>query len=113
RGAGSEPKGKLEPRGVGAIQFGVLNCEDDEMPDYRIASWVIEQLQQPHDKPFFLACGFHKPHMPWNVPRKYYDLYPLESIQLPPYLTNDLADVPPAGVRMAHAMGDHARIMAA
>ena len=113
RGGGGEPRGKLEPRGVGPIKFGVLDCEDSEMPDYRIASWIIEQLQRKHDQPFFLACGFIKPHMPWNVPRKYYDLYPLESIQLPPHLTNDLADVPLAGVRMAHAMGDHEKVTAA
>jgi arylsulfatase A-like enzyme len=113
RGGGAGPKGKLEPRGVGAIQFGILDCNDDEMPDYRIASWIIDQLQREHDKPFFLACGFHKPHMPWNVPKKYYDLYPLESIQLPPTLTNDLADVPPAGVRTAHAFRDHEKVTAA
>ena len=38
----------------------------------------IEQLQKKHDKPFFLAVGLHKPHMPWNVPRKYYDMHPLD-----------------------------------
>lgn len=53
RSGGGEPKGKLEPRGVGGIKFGVLDCADDEMPDYRIASWVIEQLQREHGQPFF------------------------------------------------------------
>src|SRR5437763_11606149 len=45
--------------------------------------------------------------MPWNVPRKYYDMHPLAEIKLPPYLENDLDDVPPAGVRMAMPEGDH------
>jgi arylsulfatase A-like enzyme len=110
RGGAGEPKGKLEDRSAGGIKFGVLDCDDSEMGDYRIASWIIAQLERKHDNPFFLACGFHKPHMPWNVPKKYYDLYPLESIQLPPFLTNDLADVPAAGEKMAHAFGDHARV---
>jgi arylsulfatase A-like enzyme len=110
RSGAGDPKGKLRDRSAGGIKFGVLDCDDSEMGDYRIASWIIGQLERKHDKPFFLACGFHKPHMPWNVPRKYYDLYPLESIQLPPFLTNDLADVPAAGVKMAHAFGDHARV---
>jgi arylsulfatase A-like enzyme len=113
RGGAGEPKGKLEDRSAGGIKFGVLDCDDSEMGDYRIASWIIAQLERKHDKPFFLACGFHKPHMPWNVPKKYYDFYPVESIQLPPFLTNDLADVPAAGVKMAHAFGDHARVIEA
>jgi arylsulfatase A-like enzyme len=111
RGGGGEPKGKLEARSVGGIKFGVLDCADNEMGDYKIASWIIAQLERQHDKPFFLACGFHKPHMPWNVPRKYYDSYPLDTIKLPPIQTNDLADLPPEGVSMARAMGDHAKIL--
>ena len=33
----------------------------------------------------FLAIGIVKPHLPWRVPRKYYDMHPLDSIALPPY----------------------------
>ena len=50
--------------------------------------------------------------MPWNVPRKYYDLYPLDQIQLPKVLETDLDDVPPAGVKMARPDVDHAKILA-
>jgi arylsulfatase A-like enzyme len=82
-----------------------------KMHDYHTVSYCIEQLQRRHDKPFFLACGLHKPHMAWNVPRKYYDMFPLASIELPMVLENDLADVPPAGVRMAKPEGDHADIL--
>ncbi len=49
--------------------------------------------------------------MPWNVPRKYYDLFPLKDIELPPYTESDLDDVPPAGVQMAKPWGDHAEIL--
>jgi arylsulfatase A-like enzyme len=49
--------------------------------------------------------------MPWNVPRKYYDLHPLASIQLPPYREDDLDDLPPSGVRMAHPQTDHKDIL--
>jgi arylsulfatase A-like enzyme len=111
RGGGGEPKGKLDDRSVGGIKFGLLDCADSEMGDYKTASWIIGQLERQHDKPFFLACGFHKPHMPWNVPKKYYDLYPLDTIRLPSVQTNDLADLPPEGVQMARAMGDHAKIL--
>ena len=45
--------------------------------------------------------------MPWNVPKKYYDLFPVAGIKLPPYLENDLEDLPPAGLKMAHPQTDH------
>jgi arylsulfatase A-like enzyme len=93
--------------GVGGIKFAPLDCRDQDIPDWSIADYGIASLGRKHDKPFFLAVGFHKPHMPWNVPRKYFDLFPLESIKLPPYLENDLDDIPPAGVRMAHPETDH------
>jgi iduronate 2-sulfatase len=97
--------------GVGGIKFAPLDCKDEDLPDYRITSWVIEQLGKKQDKPFFLACGLHKPHMPWNVPRKYFDMFPLDRIELPPHMQNDLADIPPAGVKMARPQGDHAAIL--
>ena len=50
--------------------------------------------------------------MPWYVPRKYYDLFPLDSIQLPKVQENDLGDVPAAGVKMAAPQGDHAQMLA-
>ena len=97
-----------------------LDCEDSEMRDYRIAQYGIDQLNNKKLKsPFFLAIGLHNPHSPWNVPRKYYDLFPLESIALPPYFEGDVNDLPPAGQHMAKWAGtllpkpdgDHAAIV--
>ena len=34
--------------------------------------------------PFFLGVGLHKPHLPWYVPQKYYDMYTLSELHLPP-----------------------------
>ncbi len=97
--------------GVGGIKFAPLDCRDEEMRDYRIVQYGIEQLRKRHQKPFFLAVGLHKPHMPWNVPRKYFDMHPLEGINLPPYREDDLDDLPAAGVRMARPEGDHALML--
>ncbi|MBA7592276.1 Sulfatase [subsurface metagenome] len=58
-------------------------------------------MEKSHDKPFFLACGFIKPHLPWYVPEKYFDMHPLESIELPNTLKNDLDDVPDFGKKLA------------
>jgi arylsulfatase A-like enzyme len=98
--------------GVGGIKFKPLNCEDKDMEDFATVSYCLKQLAQKHDKPLFLACGIKKPHMPWDVPKKYYEMYPHEKIQLPKVLENDLADIPPAGVAMAKPKGDHAAILA-
>ena len=58
-------------------------------------------MQQEHDKPFFLGCGIYHPHLPWYVPKQYFDRYPLDSIELPARIENDLDDIPPIGRRMA------------
>lgn len=110
--AGVAPLPKGADRGVGGIRFAPLDCDDEDLQDYHVTDWCIEQLGKTHDKPFFLACGLFKPHMPWSVPKKWFDKFPLESIQLPPHIENDLADVPPAGVKMAKPDGDHARMLA-
>lgn len=99
-------------KGVGGIKFGPVDCNDEDLREWKIVGYGIEQLQKRHDKPFFLAIGLHKPHMPWFVPRKYFDLHPLSEIELPPHRDDDLSDVPPAGVKMAGPQGDHAQILA-
>jgi len=96
-----------ETDGVGGIKFSPVDCGDEGISDYGIASYGIEQLRRKHDKPFFLTIGFHKPHMPWNVPKKYFDMYPLDKIELPPYREDDLDDIPPAGVKMARGPGSN------
>lgn len=96
---------------AGSIIWGVLDVKDQDMSDYKMASYAIDYLGKQHEKPFFLACGIYRPHMPWQVPRKYYDMYPLDQIQLPKVLESDLKDIPAAGVRMAKPDGDHARIL--
>lgn len=112
QGEGGLPKVPAgQSDGVGGIKFAPLNCKDEDLNDWKIASYGIEQLGKKQDRPFFLAVGLHKPHMPWNVPKKYYDMFPLESIKLPPYLKDDLSDVPPAGVKMAKPEGDHKNIV--
>lgn len=84
--------------------WGPLDGTDAECGgDYLVADYISKQLAKPHDdKPFFLACGIYRPHEPWFVPQKYFDPFPLESIQLPPgYKEDDLGDVPEAGQKLA------------
>lgn len=47
----------------------------------------LSRLSRNKDKPFFLALGLYKPHLPWNAPKKYYDLYDPETMPLPAFTT--------------------------
>ena len=105
------------PRGTlfaGKLSISPLSCTDQDMPDCKFVDYAIAQLDKKHTKPFFIACGLTKPHLPWSVPRKYFDKFPLESIQLPPYKEDDLADLPPVALQLANGPAeDHAAIMEA
>jgi arylsulfatase A-like enzyme len=82
--------------------WSALDVTDEEFGgDWLVSKWIGEQLQREHDRPFFLGCGIYRPHEPWFVPKKYFEPFPLESIQPGPgYKVDDLADVPPEGQKM-------------
>ncbi len=96
--------------GVDGIKFSPLDVRDEDMPDHAVVDYCIGKMNEAGEKPFFIAAGLVKPHMPFSVPKKWFDMFPLETIQLPPWREDDLNDVPPAGVKMAG--GDHAKILA-
>ncbi len=64
----------------------------DLLPDEETINYGIEVLHRPHDQPFLLALGLMKPHTPLNVPRQYFERFPLDQIELPPRLAGDIDD---------------------
>lgn len=81
--------------------WGAIDVDDEEMLDVKVVNWAISELEKSHDKPFFLACGFTKPHLPWYVPEKYFDMHPLDEIILPKTKDDDRIDLPEFGKRLA------------
>jgi iduronate 2-sulfatase len=68
--------------------------EGVEQADYQAADEAIRLLRENRDRPFFLAVGFIRPHVPVIAPRKYFELYDLEQIQLPHVPEDDRQDIP-------------------
>lgn len=79
----------------------VMDCMDGIT-----AQFGMDVLKQKHEKPFFLATGFVRPHLPFIAPRKYFDQYPLDSLQLHPVKEDDLADSPWVARRNARVQDD-------
>ena len=78
--------------------WGALpNKPESDYDDAHTVDYACDFLQQSQDKPFFLACGLFRPHLPWYAPQKYFDHYPLDSIELPAIPEDDLDDIPKEG----------------
>ena len=116
-----KPLNGIPGRASENMDWGPLNAPDEEMSDMLVTGWAAQQLSRKVNDPLFLACGIFRPHLPWYVPKKYFDMYPLHDIQLPVVQDDDLDDVPAIGRRFAGATGegapgklsDHARITGA
>jgi len=74
----------LDQDGAGPA-FEKAYVEDNAYFDGKTADRCIEDLRRlkAMNKPFFLAAGFLKPHLPFNAPAKYWDMYNTEDIHLP------------------------------
>ena len=69
-------------RGV-SMAYLAADGTDEEHTDGMTATEGIRLLQQNKDNPFFIAVGFFRPHVPFIAPKKYFDIYPLDEIELP------------------------------
>jgi iduronate 2-sulfatase len=99
------PLKNLEGSGVSWITGGwegkrtiryVSDDDRDPTADELNARWAVEKIRElaakPKAKPFFLGVGFVRPHTPLIVPQKYFDLFPLETLQLPEIQAGDAGD---------------------
>jgi len=94
------PKPKLSPEEVKRkkaehlYSFGPADKPDEALPDGRTARMAAQAIRELKDKPFFIAVGFAKPHVPMLAPRKYFEMYPPEKMPVITGPEDDLDDVP-------------------
>ena len=93
-GTGGENYGRT------STDWGAFPKVDSLMPDYQSTQWGIKRLKKDYNKPFFLAIGYLRPHVPFYVPQKWFDLYEVDSLTMPPYKADDLDDIPEVGLKM-------------
>jgi uncharacterized sulfatase len=76
---------------------------DAEQTDGKVADATIKMLQAHKDKPFFIACGFYRPHVPDIATKPYFDMYPLEKVTLPSEPEGHTAAIPPIALTVKPA----------
>lgn len=80
----------------------VLPVADEETGDHKVVDWAAAELRRPQTQPLFLAVGLFRPHIPFEVPQKWFDLHPLADVKLPEIRADDLADAHEHGRRSWH-----------
>lgn len=79
------------------FDWGPLDLPDEDFRDFAVVDWGANRLKRHYGKPFFLGVGIHLPHQPLYAPKRFHEMYPPESTELPPYLESDLQDLSRAG----------------
>jgi arylsulfatase A-like enzyme len=93
---GAKPNKKLvdTPAKHPLVDWGVFPHRDEDKGDWKVASWAVEQLNEKPQEPFFLSVGFFLPHVPCYATQKWFDLYPEDTLELPPVVDDDRDDTP-------------------
>ncbi|MCK4923177.1 MAG: sulfatase [Bacteroidales bacterium] len=75
---------KKTGNGPASLMYAAVDGPDNILKDGQVAEDVIDYIKNKRDKtkPFMIACGFAKPHMPWVAPKKYFDMYPEDAGKL-------------------------------
>lgn len=107
RGAGEYAEPRSAGRQWGNFDWRPIVTEDFATGDGQDVAWIEQQLNTPSAGSRFVAVGIYRPHLPWYVPQKYFDMHPLESIELPDVPEDDLADVPSSALNHMRANETH------
>jgi iduronate 2-sulfatase len=84
-------------------------ADGSNQADYLVAEKAVQLIRERKEagKPFFMGVGFFRPHYPMVAPKKFFDMYPLEKIQIPPQIEGDLNDIPQSAYgNMGHGLNE-------
>ncbi|MGI9472926.1 MAG: sulfatase [Rubripirellula sp.] len=91
-------------QGIGAKSklwdFGAQQYPEDQFGDAITATWAVDQINSDHERPFFLAAGFYRPHVPFYAPQRFFDSRPLADVMLPDVNDDDRSDLPEAAIEL-------------
>jgi len=103
---------KSSPSKTPLWDWGAQTYDLPEYSDHRVATWAVDRIaklskargasKDTEVRPFFLAVGFYRPHVPLYAPKAYLERLPLEKVRRPKTLENDRADLPAAAVELTH-----------
>jgi uncharacterized sulfatase len=77
-----------------AIAGHASDGDDKIITDYLVAEAAICMMDEHRDEPWFIGAGFFRPHVPFIVPSKYFDMYQVDGIQVPPFNPWELTTAP-------------------
>jgi uncharacterized sulfatase len=101
---------KLNPPGVTYGMQWISAATATGQADTNAADHALALLEERKGAPFFLGVGFIRPHLPFVAPSRFYDLYPLSSIQPPYNPPDDLEDIPKAAKAVRPHLWNHMRM---
>ncbi len=76
--AAMDSRSSRRKNGEAGAEWMPLDCRDEETGDGMVAKYVADFMSEgvKQGKPFFIAAGFRKPHLPWTAPKSYFAMYP-------------------------------------
>jgi len=113
------PERKTGPNYNGYTEGSVSKTSGDwgehaeKMIDIDTVEWVEARMAEKWDKPLFLAAGIFRPHLPHYAPLAIFEQYPFDATKMPPMPKDDLNDIPPLGLAMAHTQFERYNLPAA
>ncbi len=96
-GVGARPDKKIVTTPFGnhpLVDWGTFPHKDEDKGDWKVANWAVDTLNDKPKEPFFLSVGFFLPHVPCYATQKWFDLYPLDTLKMPPMRPDDRDDTP-------------------
>ena len=100
----NNPYGDKPRQGGNVMTVVKAEGPDNIQSDGKTAEKASQLIREHKNKPFFLAVGFVRPHVPFVAPKKYFEPYPYQQIVLPPQVENDWDDIPERGINYVNSL---------